>query len=198
MSTAKERMVLAALDLLRHSGLTGAGINSVVEASGAPKGSVYHYFPGGKQDLVVAALGEAERRVGEGFRAIFAKRASLAEKVRALFATIASGLAARRFTRGCPVAAVTLDLDAESAPLQDVCSAVFTAWRDVIAAGLDDVPEAGRRDVAELILATLEGAMMLARAQSAQDPLLRVGTWLADALDAKFPPRPPDGDPARR
>ena len=66
MTEAKDRMVLATLELLRQSGLAGAGINNVVDASGAPKGSVYHYFPGGKRDLVASALVEAERRVGDG------------------------------------------------------------------------------------------------------------------------------------
>lgn len=187
VSTAKDKMVLAALDLLRHSGLSGAGINTVVDVSGAPKGSVYHYFPGGKHDLVATALERAERSVGDGLRSIFGQPTPLAQKVRSLFATTGNALEGKKFTRGCPVAAVTLDIDQESEKLRRVCGAIFDAWRDIVAAGLHKVPDAERRDVAQLILATLEGAMILSRAQATKAPLLRAGAWLADVLEFRFP-----------
>lgn len=81
----RTKLVLATLDLLRRRGLSGAGINQVVDASRAPKGSVYHYFPGGKRQLVIEALREAERSVGKSFFTIFGGRACVGEKVRTLF-----------------------------------------------------------------------------------------------------------------
>jgi len=179
-------MILATLDLLRGSGLAGAGINPIVEASGAPKGSVYHFFPAGKHQLVTAALKEAERAVGQGFRSIFDHSAPLSEKVRALFSATGTRLEESQFTRGCPVAAVTLDIDEESEELRTVCRDVFATWCEIIAAGLDDVPATQRRDVAQLILAALEGALILARAQATKDPLLQTGDLLASTLTSTF------------
>jgi TetR/AcrR family transcriptional regulator, lmrAB and yxaGH operons repressor len=177
-------MILATLDLLRQSGLAGAGINPIVEASGAPKGSLYHFFPGGKHALVIAALKEAERVVGDGFRAIFHQTAPLPQKVRSLFGATATRLEGSAFTKGCPVAAVTLDIDDDSEELRTICHRVFTAWLDVIAIGLNDVPAAQRAGVAELILATLEGGLVLARAAASKDPLIQTGAVLAMTLES--------------
>lgn len=175
-------MILAALDLLRGSGLAGAGINPIVEASGAPKGSVYHFFPAGKHQLVTAALKEAERVVGEGFRTIVGRSAPLSEKVRALFSATATRIDASGFAKGCPVAAVTLDIDDGSEELRAVCRGVFATWCEIIAAGLDEVPTAQRREAAQLVLAALEGALILARATATKDPLLQTGDLLARTL----------------
>jgi TetR/AcrR family transcriptional repressor of lmrAB and yxaGH operons len=185
----KEKMMLAALDLLREAGLSGAGINSVIDKSGAPKGSLYHYFPGGKHELIAAALRTAEASVGDGLRRAFGRPAPLGEKVRALFVATGSAMETHRFTRGCPVAAVTLDLDDASEELRQVCGAIFDGWLAVIGEGLAEVPAGERRSVAQLILATLEGAMILARARSSKDTLVGTGAGLADVLEAKFKPK---------
>jgi TetR/AcrR family transcriptional repressor of lmrAB and yxaGH operons len=179
-------MILATLDLLRGSGLAGAGINPIVDASGAPKGSVYHFFPAGKHQLVTAALKEAERAVGEGFRAIFGQSAPLSQKVRTLFTATGTRIEATEFTKGCPVAAVTLDIDDESEELRTVCRGVFATWCEIIAAGLDEVPAAQRHEVAQLILAALEGALILARARVSKDPLLQTGALLANIVASAF------------
>jgi TetR/AcrR family transcriptional repressor of lmrAB and yxaGH operons len=185
-SSPRTKLVGATLDLLRRAGLSGAGINHVIAASQAPKGSVYHYFPGGKQQLVTEALRTAERTAGEGFAMIFGDTASVAEKVRALFTRTAAALEANEFAKGCPVAAVTLDLEPRSPALRKVCGDVFDGWVDVITGGLGDVPGAERRAVAQLILATLEGGLVLARAHATKTPLLESGEALAAALDARF------------
>src|SRR5262245_22146748 len=183
----RAKMVAATLDLLRRSGLSGAGINQVVGASRAPKGSLYHYFPGGKHALVVEALREAERAVGAGFAKIFGQPRPVADKVRALFESAAASAEANRFSKGCPVAAVTLDLDDGSTALQEVCGSIFDQWAGLIADGLHEIPSRERLAVAELILATLEGSLVLARARRRGEPLLRTGACLATALRGRFP-----------
>jgi len=180
-------MVLAALDLLRGSGLSGAGINQVVEAGQAPIGSLYHYFPRGKHELVKAALTEAEQVVARSFQEIFSGPLPIGEKVRALFATTGRHLAETRFTKGCPVGAVTLDLDHKSEALRSVCRRVFDTWAGAIAAGLEEVPATKRHSVAAWILATLEGALILARAEGDLVSFRRNGKWLSEALALKFP-----------
>lgn len=182
-------MVLAALDLLRGSGLSGAGINQVVDASQAPIGSLYHYFPDGKHELISAALAHAEGSVGQTLTTIFCKPVAIRQKIRALFSTTGKHLQASRFAKGCPVGAVTLDLDEKSEALRSVCRRVFDTWAGCIATGLYEVPITKRRSVALWILATLEGALVLARADGDLKSFRRNGDWLADALTLNFPPR---------
>jgi TetR/AcrR family transcriptional repressor of lmrAB and yxaGH operons len=186
-AASKAKMILATLDLLRSSGLSGAGLNSVVAASGAPKGSLYHFFPGGKHELVAAALRQAEVAIGDGFKAIFSGTMPLPHKVRSLFETTAERTAATGFTKGCPVAAVTLDLDDASEDLRPISDAVFAAWRQIIGSGLNEIPLGERDRVAQLILAALEGALILARAQASAEPLVDIGRLLAKVLSRTFP-----------
>jgi len=185
---SKTRIILATLDLLRQAGLSGAGINQIVEASAAPKGSIYHFFPGGKLELATVALEEAERKVGQWFREIFDQHEPIAGKMERLFADAAGNVEASGYTKSCPVAAVALDIDRDSEKLRAVCHKIFMTWQDIIAAGLDEVPEAERREAAELILAALEGALILSRSEATKDPLLRAGKTLGNILARRLQP----------
>jgi TetR/AcrR family transcriptional repressor of lmrAB and yxaGH operons len=189
-SDSKTRIIRAALDLLSQSGLSGVGINRVVEASAAPRGSIYHFFPGGKLELVTVALKEEEQSVAQWFRGTFDQREPISKKVESLFAGAAASVEAGAFNKSCPVGAVTLDIDADSEKMRDVCHRIFATWQEAIAAGLDEIPEDERHGVAELILATLEGALILARAQASKDPLLRAGRNLGEVLARRFQPEP--------
>ena len=185
-SESKTRIIHAALDLLSQSGLSGVGINQVVASSAAPRGSIYHFFPGGKLELATVALEEEERGIGQWLRGIFDEREPIAKKVESLFAAAAANSEASGFNKSCPVAAVTLDIDHDSERLRAVCHRIFMTWRDIIAAGLDEVPEVERRGAAELILATLEGAHLLSRSEASKDPLLRAGRNLGAILARRF------------
>jgi AcrR family transcriptional regulator len=177
-------MVLATLDLLRQAGWWNAGVNRVVGSSGAPKGSLYHYFPQGKQQLVTEALQQARDQVGARFRAIFGQRRSLQARVEDLFRFRAETLEADGYSRGCPVAAVTLDLSAESQGLQPLCAEILDFWRDAIAEGLGELPARQRKPVAQWILTTLEGALILARAHRDAGRLRQAGRLLGRAVQS--------------
>jgi TetR/AcrR family transcriptional repressor of lmrAB and yxaGH operons len=189
---SKIRIIRATLDLLSQSGLSGVAINQVVAASAAPKGSIYHFFPGGKLELATVALKQAEQSEGQWLRGIFQQHESIAQKVELLFTSAANLLEESGFMKGCPVAAVALDLDRDSEGLRPVCRAIFTMRQNIIAAGLDEVPEPERLQVAELILAVLEGALILARTEAAKDPLLRTGRILGEIFGRKFRAVSPD------
>src|SRR5206468_3330110 len=132
-SESKTRIIRAALDLLSQSGLSGVGINQVIAASNAPRGSLYHFFPGGKLELATVALKEAEQGVAQWFQGIFDRREPIAKKVESLFASAAANVEAGAFNKSCPVGAVTLDIDADSERMRAVCHGIFATWQEVIA-----------------------------------------------------------------
>ena len=179
-------MIVAALDLLRSSGLSGAGLNQIVSASKAPKGSIYHFFPDGKHQLVAEALAYAERTVGDAIKEIFARPISASQKVKILFAETGDHLSESSYTRGCPIAAVTLDLDQTSEELRSDCDRVFHTWMGAIAEGLAEIPSKERSQTAELILSTLEGALILSRAYGTLDPVRRSGKSIGEYLALKY------------
>src|SRR6185312_5993914 len=125
MSTARqpplptrERLIEAAIALLRQSGLSGAGINEIVRASGAPKGSVYHFFPDGKQQIAVEALDAYSGRVVAFIEGALSRKRSPGAKVEALFDAFAKRVEDGGFRSSCPAGTVCLDLDTEAEALR--------------------------------------------------------------------------------
>lgn len=187
MDSPRDRMVDAAIAGMRASGLAGAGINQVVAASGAPKGSLYHYFPGGKLQLAAEALERFGEQRGAALEKALAGDAPPDQKLKRLFAGMARGLEREGFQLGCAVAGVALDLDADSAGLAPVCAQLFAGWGETIAAGLEPLPAARRRALGRFVVSVMEGALVQARAQRSPEPLLAAGEQLAALVRQELP-----------
>ena len=177
---SRDRMLETAIDLMRGFGLAGAGINDIVRESGAPKGSVYHFFPGGKAQIAEEALAVYAERVRDFLAAALARGDSPPEKVRALFDAFARRVREGGFRRSCAVGAVSLDLgSADLDGLQPQVAAIFSTWTDTIAAAFDLGSPARTRAFAGLLLTTIEGAYVRARAERSARPFTEAGDWLA-------------------
>jgi AcrR family transcriptional regulator len=176
----RERMLGAAETLLRERGLAGAGIQQVVARSGAPIGSLYHFFPGGKTQLAAEALRINGAKAGALFRRILGDSSSpFPDRVRRLFRTAASGFDKAGADKGCAVGSVALDLDARHEALRTVCQEAFDAWATSIADELPWSDRATRRGLAEVLVAGIEGAFILSRARRSGEPFATVGESLA-------------------
>jgi AcrR family transcriptional regulator len=177
-------MLQAAEALMREGGFKAAGIKQVVATSGTPIGSLYHYFPQGKTQLAIEAL----RRHGDKGRALldsmFAGDRSVADRVRVLFRTAASGFDRSDRNRGCAIGAVTLDLSAADGALRTVCQEAFDGWVDTIAGHLPWRDHKARRSFAEMVVTTLEGAFIVSRARQSGRPFLTAGEWLAKSAES--------------
>ena len=170
---SRENMIRATVDLLRERGYSGTSLGDVLARSGGPRGSIYHHFPGGKQELVTEAL----RRYAAGIRrrlAAVAETGSALEVVRALVGAMRDGLRASDYSVGCAVAGVVLDLAPDLAPeLVLPAAEALAQWRDVIATALvrDGFAPVRARRLATFVLAAFEGAIILSRAQRDTAPL---------------------------
>lgn len=162
--------------LLRRQGYSSTGLNEIVARSGAPKGSLYFHFPGGKEELAVAAMARAGEQLGAAITAILGSSEVLGEALGGLVDALASGLEASRYRDGCPIATVTLEAAGGSEPVRDTAAMVFDTWlaalqERLVRSGL--APAAARRR-ALLVLSAIEGALILARAQHDRGPLTAV------------------------
>ena len=180
---ARDKLLAAAIFLMKKSGLTGAGINQIVARSGAPKGSVYYYFPEGKQQLVSEALALYGRQVAAAFDKVLSSKKKPGDKIRALLRFVAGRLEGGAFEQSCAAGAVTLDLDADVLALRPVIAAIFASWRTVIANHLTMRSRARRESLAGLVLSTIEGAYIRGRAESSKRAFLEAGEWLAQLAD---------------
>jgi AcrR family transcriptional regulator len=190
-STTRQRMVSSAAGLIRRHGASATSIDRVLEVSGAPRGSVYHHFPGGRAQLVEEAVGYADRYVDSLLDAAAASGDPVA--VVDQFLTMwREQLVASDFHAGCPVVAVAVEANEEAPQLTDAAGAAFGHWqariRSLLAdAGLD--PDRAAR-VATLVVAAVEGALVLSRAQRRTDPLDDVAVELRDLLTAALKETP--------
>jgi TetR/AcrR family transcriptional repressor of lmrAB and yxaGH operons len=195
---SRVKMLETAIDLMRGYGLAGAGINDIVRVSGAPKGSVYHFFPDGKLQIAQEALDLHATRAREFCEAALAAQQSAPDKVRSLFAAFARRIEEARFLRSCPIATVCLDLGEENDALHATLAAAFDAWISVIEAHFDLGDARRTHSFATLVLTTIEGAYVMCRVQRSSRAFEQAGEWLA-ALVADAPKaRRAAASPARR
>jgi TetR/AcrR family transcriptional repressor of lmrAB and yxaGH operons len=183
---SRDRLLDSAVDLLQRRGYHATGLNELLERSEAPRGSLYHYFPGGKEQIGAEAIARAGEQVAAAVAHLLRAKASVADAVEALAGLLAAGLEASDFERGCPVATTALEVTPGSEPIRAAVQASFESWLAPLrerlqAAGFDRL-EAARR--ADLAIATLEGALVLARARRNADVLRDAGRQLRPLLEA--------------
>ncbi|WP_052849486.1 TetR/AcrR family transcriptional regulator [Streptomyces avicenniae] len=177
----RNRLLDATRELVETGGYAGAGLNQVVAVSGAPRGSLYFHFPGGKDQLVGETLRRAGRAIDGDLAELAAASASAEEFVTGVLRHLGDQLEASGWRRGCPVATVALETAATSDPLHAACSDVYASWEATLRARLADRADAD--DLALTVLALVEGALLLARAHRSRAPLdavaRRIGALLA-------------------
>jgi TetR/AcrR family transcriptional repressor of lmrAB and yxaGH operons len=181
----RERMIDAAITLMRRSGYSGAGINEVLAESGAPKGSMYHYFPDGKRQVAAEALDVYAQRVVAFIGEHLAGKGRVEARVKRLFEAFARRLEQFDFAQSCAVGCVSLDLDPHLEPVRERAAAAFAAYRAAIAShlGFDDTARA--HSFAGLVLSAIEGAYVRGRAERSGAAFLEAGAWLAPLAGAQ-------------
>ena len=194
MPSPRERMVISAALLIRERGAHPTAIADVLEHSGAPRGSAYHYFPGGRTQLLCEAIDYA----GAYIAARIAGAKSGLDALDDLIAAYRTQLVRSDYRAGCPVVAVTVEAgdpakQDQPTPVIDRAAAAFARWTDLIAARMvaDGVSAPRAEQLAMLSTTAIEGAIVVARASRSLKPLDLVHGQLRDLLQAEMPEREP-------
>ena len=166
-------MISAAGSLFRRQGYDGTGLNEVLDRSGAPRGSLYFHFPGGKEELAIAAVDASASGFRNAIEAVLDSTDDAGEALARVVELQLQDLERTEYRRGCPIAAVSLDGAGGSEQVRDACARAFEHWTRVIAAKLHGAgwTRATADEQALLILSGYEGALMLARASRDPEPL---------------------------
>jgi TetR/AcrR family transcriptional repressor of lmrAB and yxaGH operons len=184
-SQHRTNLARTAMRLFRRQGFASTGLIEILAKSGAPKGSLYHHFPGGKDELAVAAVDMAGERMAETLQALAAEAgADAAAFVRGYCRVMAGWMAESDFRSGCPIATTMLEAVPRSEPIRAAGAAAFDRWIAVAAgvfaaAGFDRAAAAAH---AEALIAMIEGALILARVRRSTAPIDSV----ADAFTARL------------
>jgi AcrR family transcriptional regulator len=191
----RERIVQRSAELFRRQGFAGTGVKQIVAAASAPFGSLYHFFPGGKEQLGEETIRFSGAIYGQLIDAFYKPGRDPVVATRAFFAAAAQTLRETDYADACPIATIALEASSTSEPLRAACADVFDSWIDSASARFCDegVPRKRARALALSMLCSLEGAFVLARALRSTEPVEVAGAAaVADvrqALSARRTPR---------
>lgn len=172
----KENLVRTAMRLFRRQGYASTGLQQIVAESGAPKGSLYHYFPSGKEALGEAALTLAGGMMHEMLAGLAVRHTSPKRFLRAYCEVMAGWMEESGFRSGCPVATTLLETAPDSPAITAAGQRAIDGWIDVVAGvlGRDGMPPREAKARAQLVIAAMEGALLLSRIRRSTRPILDV------------------------
>ncbi len=172
----RDALVRTAMRLFRRQGYASTGLQQILSESGAPKGSLYHYFPGGKEELGEAAVRLAAKLIGEMLLEHSARHQTIAAFVKAYCTTMAQWMEELEFRSGCPIATTMLETAPHSPALRRAGVEALDHWTGIIAPvfSADGVSKAEARTKAQLLIATMEGALLLARMRHSSRPIMDI------------------------
>jgi len=191
---SRERILDAAIRLLRKQGYASTGIKQIVEEGAAPLGSVYHHFPGGKEQLAIEAIETA----GERIRRTLAAAAEVPDIPAAMnnyFVVHAHRLRDSEWALGCPIANVSQETAVGHESIRAACTRVFDSWRSTLSEVFMRAGVAARDadELATFVLTSYEGALTMSRAVHDIQPMLVAGAAVASVVHSHLGDTPRAG-----
>jgi AcrR family transcriptional regulator len=184
--STKDRIVSSSAELFRRQGYNATGVKQIVSAANAPFGSIYHHFPGGKEQLGDEVIRWSGALYLELIDLFFKDASDVAQATSDFFAAAGETLVETDYADACPIATIALEVASTSEPLRKATDDVFESWIERTAgyfAGAG-MPVKGARELAISTLAILEGAFVLSRASRDIKPLQIAGQAAASAVRA--------------
>ncbi|MGE0116491.1 MAG: TetR/AcrR family transcriptional regulator [Dongiaceae bacterium] len=185
------RLIETTARLLQHRGYHGTSLSDILEASGAPRGSLYFHFPGGKDQLAIEATRAAAEQATRELEEALARARSPAAGVRAYVEAAGRIMRETDYTFGCPVAPVILDAAGGVDELGELCRRTLETWTEMLRRAFAEagVPARRARALALLVVSAIEGLLVIARAYRDCGPLTTVAMELEALVEAALPRR---------
>ncbi|EHP39546.1 TetR family transcriptional regulator [Cupriavidus basilensis OR16] len=183
----RDKIVRSAAVLFRRYGYAASGTNDIVALSGAPKGSLYHYFPRGKEQIAEEVIVYAGELVRTTLAQLCAEHDSPGAIVRAYGVLMAGWMAQSDYRDGCPISTILLEIAPEAEGVAAAGNAAFAAWEAVLANAfaVRGIPQARATELAGLVICGWQGALTLAKVAKSGQPIRRAVDELARQLDAE-------------
>lgn len=162
---SKQALLQATIDLISEKGFYGTGLSEVLSKSNAPKGSLYYYFPQGKNQLIIEALTIAGQQVEEVLHQILSPKKDVNTAVQEVFHFFANQLIESDFKKSCPVATVASESASLNNEVRLACEQVYTQWQLIIEAFLKQNAwsEELANQHASFMLNLMEGNLLMSR-----------------------------------
>ncbi len=185
---SRSRLMAAMSAALQRRGFHGVGLTELLAQAGAPKGVLYHHFPGGKTELAVAAIAATGERIASQLSTLAASGAEPVPLLRSWLAGARRQLEGSQFEQGCPLATVALESTAEDANIRAALALAFERIRQQLAQllGAAGVPPTRAASLATLIVAAYEGALLQARVAGQGQALTDTAEALVGVVEAEL------------
>jgi AcrR family transcriptional regulator len=169
----RERIVQRSAELFRRQGFAGTGVKQIVAEASAPFGSLYHFFPGGKEQLGEEVIRSSGAIYGQLIDAFYRPGEDPVAATRNFFTAAAVSVRESDYADACPIATVALEVSSTSEPMRQACADVFDGWVEGVAERLGECGLSRKRSraLAFELIAALEGAFVLARALRSIEPI---------------------------
>jgi TetR/AcrR family transcriptional repressor of lmrAB and yxaGH operons len=178
-------MVESAVRLFRRQGYAATGLAEVLADSGAPKGSLYHYFPGGKAAIAAEAVRLAGERVRSTLTDLAASSSGAGELLTRYLELLAGWMRRSGFRDGCPITTTLLETAPQDEAIRQAGAAAFASWAAVVEAAAWTAGVAPDRagPLSRFAIAAIEGALIQCRVAGDETPLTEVGVQLKALFD---------------
>jgi TetR/AcrR family transcriptional regulator, lmrAB and yxaGH operons repressor len=180
----RDPIIKSALVLFRQKGYSSTGLNDIVGASGAPKGSVYHYFPEGKVSIAVAAVERAGEVAAQTLRDLDESTPNTGEMLKAYARLLSGWMLKSGFRDGCPITTVLLELCPQERTVSKAGRDAYGLRLRIFADKL--IADGYRAERAEklaiLCISSIQGALIQSRIDRSDKPILLVADELAELL----------------
>jgi TetR/AcrR family transcriptional repressor of lmrAB and yxaGH operons len=167
MTSARETLIDAAVELFRARGYEGVGVAELLSRSGAPRGSLYFHFPGGKEQIGAEAIARVGRETAQRFRELRESGVSLDTFIERVFKTTAKESKERDYEASCPMAAVAAECGCHCPTLTNAVREAFASWQTemrlaALGAGMS---EKNAEAFASAMLGAIEGAFIVSKSE---------------------------------
>ncbi|MEZ6002129.1 TetR/AcrR family transcriptional regulator [Hyphomonas sp.] len=169
----RETLLATSVRLFRQKGYAATGLAEILAESGAPKGSLYHYFPGGKAEIGAEAVQLAGKTVTNTLKELAGETAGPGDLVERYFDMLAGWMAASDYRDGCPITTTLLETVPEHEAIREAGAKAFDVWAGVLAesAVSAGIPKARAESLARFTISALEGALIQCRVSGDDSPL---------------------------
>ncbi len=180
MSTTREQIIEKTCELIELQGFNATGVNQIIRESATPKGSLYYHFPGGKEELAVDAIKHVGAIVLRRIRENLSNVKDPAKAIEEFVKNIALNVELSGFRSGGPITTIAMETASTNDTLRDTCQNIYTEWQNAFA---EKMIEGGMNSVrakrlAVLIIASIEGGVILCRTKQSKEPLEQIAEEL--------------------
>lgn len=186
-ATTRIRIIEASSALFMRQGFTASGLKQIAHASAAPIGSLYHFFPGGKEELAAETLRVSGAVYQALVESVFDVAPDLVSGVQACFEGAAAALEASDYADSCPIATVALEVASSDENLRIVTAEIFASWLKAAKLRLEEggIDPERAHEVAITLVAALEGGFLLSRAAKSPAPMHAIGKVMTDLVKSE-------------